>query len=216
LGSPPARRTRRAHLHHWYSTLHAGDLLHRHHSTSGHTCVPRTPSPSLSSTFPEGDLDITIPTRASMIACCGSRTRLSDARSRAELASSARPIRRRQGRRDPDASARGRGTASHEHPAETDLARPCRAQRTEQTAARRAAPGAAGVAPNTIALAPPQPSGRYDETGSAASSTNTCRSHEVTGLSAPTPEPRFEPSETGAISSPRSSCASGASAWPQA
>src|SRR5215218_8119508 len=37
LGSPPARRTRRAHLHHWYSTLHAGDLLHRHHSTSGHT-----------------------------------------------------------------------------------------------------------------------------------------------------------------------------------
>jgi hypothetical protein len=33
---------------------------------------------------------------------------------------------------------------------------------------------------------PAQPSGRYDETGSAASSTNTCRSHEVTGLSAPT------------------------------
>ena len=33
---------------------------------------------------------------------------------------------------------------------------------------------------------PTQPSGRYDETGSAASSTNTCRSHEVTGLSAPT------------------------------
>ena len=42
LGSPPARRTRRAHLHHWYSTLHAGDLLHRHHSTSGHTWVPET------------------------------------------------------------------------------------------------------------------------------------------------------------------------------
>src|SRR4029450_12951642 len=37
LGSPPARRTRRAVLHHWSSTLHAGDLLHRHHSTSGHT-----------------------------------------------------------------------------------------------------------------------------------------------------------------------------------
>ena len=35
---------------------------------------------------------------------------------------------------------------------------------------------------------PAQPSGRYDETGSAASSMNTCRSHEVTGLSAPTPE----------------------------
>jgi hypothetical protein len=31
---------------------------------------------------------------------------------------------------------------------------------------------------------PAQPSGRYDETGSAASSTNTCRSHEVTGPSA--------------------------------
>jgi hypothetical protein len=34
----------------------------------GRVCVPRTPSPSLSSTFPEGDLDITVPTRASMIA----------------------------------------------------------------------------------------------------------------------------------------------------
>jgi hypothetical protein len=60
---------------------------------------------------PARDLDITVPTRASMIACCGPRTRLSDARSRAELASAARPLRRRQGRRDPDASARGRGTA---------------------------------------------------------------------------------------------------------
>jgi hypothetical protein len=51
LGSPPARRTRRAHLHHWYSTLHAGDLLHRHHSTSGHTWVPRTVSRPLISAF---------------------------------------------------------------------------------------------------------------------------------------------------------------------
>ena len=34
---------------------------------------------------------------------------------------------------------------------------------------------------------PARPSGRYDETGSAASSTNTCRSHDVTGFSAPTP-----------------------------
>jgi len=33
---------------------------------------------------------------------------------------------------------------------------------------------------------PAQPSGRYDETASAASSTNNCRSPEVTGLSAPT------------------------------
>ena len=45
-------------------------------------CVPRTPSPSLSSTFPEADPDITAPTRASKIACCGPRTRLPDARSR--------------------------------------------------------------------------------------------------------------------------------------
>src|SRR6266516_8004804 len=28
LGSPPARRTRRAYLHHWHSTVRAGDLLH--------------------------------------------------------------------------------------------------------------------------------------------------------------------------------------------
>src|SRR4051812_8140242 len=87
-----------------------------------------------------------------MIACCGPRTRLSDARSRTELAGAARPLRRRQGRRDPDASARGRGTASHKHPAKTDLARPRRAQRT---AARRVAPGAAGVTPNPAALATP-------------------------------------------------------------
>ena len=33
---------------------------------------------------------------------------------------------------------------------------------------------------------PARPSGRSDETGSAASSTSTCRSHEVTGFSAPT------------------------------
>jgi len=44
-------------------------------------CVPRTPSPPLSSTFPEADPDITAPTRASKIACCGPRTRLPDARS---------------------------------------------------------------------------------------------------------------------------------------
>ena len=45
---------------------------------------------------------------------------------------------------------------------------------------------------------PTQPSGRYDETGSAASSTNTCRSHEVTRLSAPTRSTRFQlPSAAG-------------------
>jgi hypothetical protein len=49
-------------------------------------CVPRTPSLTLSSTFPEGDLDFTVRTRASVIASRGLRTRLPDARSRAELA----------------------------------------------------------------------------------------------------------------------------------
>ena len=34
LGPPPARRTRRATLHHWHSTLRDLDLLHRHHSAS--------------------------------------------------------------------------------------------------------------------------------------------------------------------------------------
>jgi hypothetical protein len=43
LGSPPARRTRRTCLHHWHSTVHAGDLLHRHHSpfrTHSRSAVP--------------------------------------------------------------------------------------------------------------------------------------------------------------------------------
>src|SRR6476661_1446561 len=39
LSAPPARRTRRANLHHRHSTSRSGDLLHRHHSTSGHTQV---------------------------------------------------------------------------------------------------------------------------------------------------------------------------------
>jgi putative transposase len=54
-------------------------------------CVPRTPSPSLSGTFPEADLDITVPTTASMIARRGPRTRLHDARSHAWLAGAACP-----------------------------------------------------------------------------------------------------------------------------
>lgn len=33
LSAPPARRTRRANLHHQHSTSRSGDLLHRHHST---------------------------------------------------------------------------------------------------------------------------------------------------------------------------------------
>ena len=39
------------------------------------------------------------------------------------------------------------------------------------------------------ATPPERPSGRCDETGSAASSTSTCRSHDVTGFSAPTGQP---------------------------
>ena len=39
LGSPPARRTRRTYLHHWHSTVHAGDLLHRLTPLSGHTHI---------------------------------------------------------------------------------------------------------------------------------------------------------------------------------
>jgi hypothetical protein len=32
LGPPTARRPRRTYLHHWHSTVHLGDLLHRFHS----------------------------------------------------------------------------------------------------------------------------------------------------------------------------------------
>jgi hypothetical protein len=41
LGSPPARRTQRANLHHWHSTVRAGDLLHRLTPLSGHTAERR-------------------------------------------------------------------------------------------------------------------------------------------------------------------------------
>ena len=41
LGSPPARRTRRTYLHHWHSTVRAGDLLHRLTPLSGHTAYRR-------------------------------------------------------------------------------------------------------------------------------------------------------------------------------
>ena len=40
LESPPARRPRRTHPHHWHSTDRADDLLHHHHFPSGHTWVP--------------------------------------------------------------------------------------------------------------------------------------------------------------------------------
>src|SRR6478736_4448307 len=51
-----------------------------------------------------------------MIARCGHRTGLPDPRSPAGLAGAARPLRHRQGRRDPDATARSRGTAPHQPP----------------------------------------------------------------------------------------------------
>ena len=41
LGSPPARRTRRTYLHHWHSTVRAGDLLHRLTPLSGRTAERR-------------------------------------------------------------------------------------------------------------------------------------------------------------------------------
>ena len=41
LSSPPARRTRRTYLHHWHSTVRAGDLLHRLTPLSGHTTERR-------------------------------------------------------------------------------------------------------------------------------------------------------------------------------
>ena len=45
LGSPPARRTRRACLHHWHSTVRAGDLLHRLTPLSGRTAIGRQCAP---------------------------------------------------------------------------------------------------------------------------------------------------------------------------
>jgi hypothetical protein len=65
---------------------------------------------------------------ATMIARCGLPTRLPDTRSRAELAGAARPIRRREGRRDSDAASRGRRAAPHQPTASTHLARPCSAR----------------------------------------------------------------------------------------
>src|SRR5689334_17095949 len=90
-----------------------------------------------------------------MIAQRGPRTCLLDARSPAVLAGAARPLRYRQGRRDPDPAARGRRAAPHEHPADADLARPRGTQRAQQAAADPAAPDAAGVTPNAAALARP-------------------------------------------------------------
>src|SRR3954447_5621985 len=90
-----------------------------------------------------------------MIARCGPRTCLSTSRSRAGLAGAARPLRRRQGRRDPDTASRGCRTAPHQPPTNLHLARPRRAQRTEQTAPRPTTSAPAGVTSNAAALARP-------------------------------------------------------------
>src|SRR6185312_3208770 len=101
------------------------------------------------------NLTITVQRQPSMITRCGLRTRLPDACSPAELAGAPRPLRRGKGRRDPDATTRGRGTAAHQPSADTDVARPRRTQRAEQAAAYPAAPAAARLTPNSAALAPP-------------------------------------------------------------
>jgi hypothetical protein len=90
-----------------------------------------------------------------MIARCGLATRVLDARSRAGLAGPAHPLRRGQGRRDPHSATRSRRAAPHQPPTNPHLARPRRAQRPEQTAARAAAADAAGLTPHVAALAPP-------------------------------------------------------------
>jgi len=88
--------------------------------------VPRSVSPT-----PEQHLSAGRPSDhrrvpASMIARCGPQTRLPHARTRAELAGAARPLRHREGRRDPHAAPRGRRAAPHQLRANTDLARPAR------------------------------------------------------------------------------------------
>ena len=96
-----------------------------------------------------------VPNQPSMIARRGPRTCLPDARSRAELAGATRPLRHRQGRRDPHAATRSRGAAPHQPTTNLHLARPRRTQRIEQTASGPAAAAATGVTPNAAALARP-------------------------------------------------------------
>src|SRR3954452_1502805 len=90
-----------------------------------------------------------------MIARCGLATRLPDARPRAELAGAAGALRRRQGRRDPDPATRGHRATPYQPSPDDVVARPRRAQRTEQAATCPAAPGADGVTADAAALARP-------------------------------------------------------------
>src|SRR6185312_5541931 len=66
-----------------------------------------------------------------------------------------RPLRHRQGRRDPHAATRSRGAAPRQPTTNLHLARPRRTQRIEQTASGPAAAAATGVTPNAAALARP-------------------------------------------------------------
>jgi hypothetical protein len=89
-----------------------------------------------------------------MIDRCGSRTRLPGTCSRAGLAGTAR---RSDTAKDVEilTATRSRRVAPHQPPTNLHLARPCRAQRPEQTAAAIAAPDAAGLTPHAAALARP-------------------------------------------------------------
>jgi hypothetical protein len=74
-----------------------------------------------------------------MIACCGSSTRIPGTRPHVELAGVARAVRRRQGRRDPGAPARGRRAPTTQPTPKADVGRPGRPQRPQQAAARGSA-----------------------------------------------------------------------------
>ena len=84
------------------------------------------------------DLAVAVQPPHSMISRCGLPTRVPDARPRSELAGAARPVRRRQGRRDPRAAARGRRAAPTQPAPDTDVARPGVPQRLRQAAAHPA------------------------------------------------------------------------------
>ena len=74
---------------------------------------------------------------------------------RAELACAARPIRRRQGRRDPRAATRGSRPAPTQPAPDTDVARPGVPQRFRQAAAHAATPAPAGLTTHAAAMACP-------------------------------------------------------------
>ena len=91
LGSPPARRTRRTCLHHWHSTVHAGDLLHRLTPLMrGHTAERRLRVRLAKTTRPRTVIDIGLMGRCPVHPRCpvsrlagftsSQRRRLSDAR----------------------------------------------------------------------------------------------------------------------------------------